>query len=160
MKKLFYALLCFGVLCLMACSPPNTASNSSEKTISKSISKDTSWEIWTLISANLTTKDDGNIIITYHLGPVLIVDNIRVSESWVHFIRSDAPLYVRVHVTEDSSGDCSRGLFRYYIEENFINPTTCCSPIDFYALERNADEIPGFVWNDGKNTSTKLQELL
>jgi hypothetical protein len=133
MKKIFNVLICFAVLFLFVCPQARAQQN---------------WEIWTQIKANLTTEDDGSIIITYHLGPVLIVDNIQVSKSWVHFIRSDAPLYIRVHVTEDNSGDCSRGLFRYYIEENFINPSTCCSPIDFSSLERNADDIPGFIWND------------
>jgi hypothetical protein len=60
-----------------------------------------------------------------------------------------------VHVSKDNSGECKRGLFRYYIEENFINPTTCCSPIDFSSLERNADEIPGFIWKDKEITFDK-----
>lgn len=160
MKKLFYALLCFGVLCFVGCSPPSPKSYASEKTIEKSISKSEGWEIWTHIIANLNTQDDGKVIITYHLGPVLIVDNIEVSEAWVHFIRSDAPLYIKVHVLKDNSRSCTKGLFRYYVEENFINPTTCCSPIDFSALERNADNIPGWIWNDDNSPSNELKELL
>jgi len=154
MKNIFNILICLIVLFLFGCSPPSewqeNLERSREKTIAKSISKDKGWEIWTNIKATLNTKNDGQVIITYHLGPVLIVDDIQVSKSWVHFIRSDDPLYMRVHVSEDRSGDCSRGLFKYYVEENFINPTSCCSPIDFSALERNADEIPGFIWNDGR----------
>lgn len=139
MKKIFYMLICFGVIFLFGCQESHASD----------------WEIWTPIKATLTMKDKGKILITYHLGPILIVDDIHVTDAWVHYLNSCDSILMRVYVTEDNTDSCERGLFRYYVEGNFINPTTCCSPIDFPALEQYADDIPGFVWKNGKPTVIK-----
>jgi len=159
MKNIFFIFLCVIGLCMVGCSVPSNETDHKEKSLTKTISNDRDWEIWTQIKATLNVQDNGSVILTYHLGPILILDNITVTKSWVYFIRSDKPLYLYVYVSKGNSDYCNReGLFKYYVEGNLINPTSYCSPIDIAAIEQRADEIPGFKWLDG-TVSTKTKSL-
>ena len=140
MKNLFKCLICICVLFFVGCSP--------------------NWEI---IDNDIETQvaflGERKISLTYHLGPVLIVDEMYVSSAWANYIKTADHISIKLHVTDT---DCGCGNeFQYYIEENLIAEES--NPIDMNVLEKYADEIPGFIWldgRDGRTTTKSPKELL
>jgi hypothetical protein len=139
MKKLFKCLICICVLFFVGCSAD--------------------WEIDNDdIETQISFLEGRKLSLTYHLGPVLIVDTIWVSQAWARYIKTADHISIRLHVTDNDCG-CNDA-FQYYIEENVISEGS--SPIDMDILEKHADEIPGFVWktNKGKPIQTNNKGLL
>ena len=121
MKKLI--MICIAVLFLLACAerPKN-------------------WKIETIIKAEITMLEDNKLSLVYHLGPVLIVDTIRISDGWYNYINSQKSVRIKLVASNKADFSCSNGTFKYYIEENFINKQWQCAPIELPSIEKHANK--------------------